>query len=248
MYKRQVYIFKLKISSENRYDEVNEKDSYTTIVKFRMPKSIRQQIRNIRSNTSQMVYGRLIRFEEGIYIGTDREIREVKPIVEKADREIRNIPEKTIELLKEKIAEEKDSKKIFSMKKEIEEIEKNKEKIREELFVRLRLLPLDEQAIQKGELYTAMVHAIYTKLIESTLKRLKQIKSPQLSDRSIETMNKLLDKIAALNFLEDEEVQRKIEVLRKKIFNEDLIQLREELQRELESLKRKETMFAYLEI
>lgn len=209
-----VYIIKLKISSEHRQENTEEKDDKTVQITYKFPKKVRDKIRNIRVNTHQRVYSYLIRFEEGIYIGTEEHIKAVKPIVEEADQQLKEI--------------------------------------HEELGAKLKLLPLDQNEIMKGEYYAEVVYAIYTKVIEDFLKRISKLKvdnKGNLSEKAIEGINRLLDSLHEINFLNDSMVAQRIEELRENVLKHDINTLKEELSRELKEIeKKRESMFAFLEI
>ena len=123
-----LFLVKPCITSENRQKGIEEEDEYTIKIYYKFDRKTRDKIRKIRQNTRYIVLDRLVKFEEGIYIGTDEHIKRIMPAIRKADEELK--------------------------------------KIHPSLGASLKLFPLDENKIKKGQIYQEFVFALYQKIME----------------------------------------------------------------------------------
>ncbi len=251
-----VYIIKLRIPSENRTSGYEDIDHYTAKIRYTLPAPLRQRLAALRSKHSQKFKTLVVKFEEGIYIGTDEHLENVLKLKEEIDRDLQNLVDDTLKDLEKKIEQiendeklpaEKKIEKIRQIREMMREVE-NSRKIVKDFRATVKSLPLDDQKIKEGEYYAAVMYAIYTTIIENVLRRISKIRKKRLKDEEKQRIINMLEKLKELNFLNDKRVNERIEQLKRQIHG-DIEWLKEALNRELEELeRRRSSMFAYIEV
>lgn len=253
-----IYIIKLRIPSENRTQGYEDLDHYTAKIRYSLPAPLRQKLASLRSGYSQKFKELVVKFEDGIYIGTDEHLQNVLRLKEEIDSKLKTLVDDTLGDLQKKIekiendpklTDDKKTEKIKKIKEMMEEVEKSRKTIESEKFrATVKSLPLNDEQIRRGEYYAAVAYAIYTTIIEHVLRRISKIQKKKLGDSEKERILDMLDRIQSLNFLDDEMVNRRIEELKRQIHG-NIEWLKDMLTRELEELeKRRSSMFAYIEV
>mgnify|MGYP001488261784 CR=1 FL=1 len=99
-------------------------------------------------------------------------------------------------------------------------------------------IPLDLEAAKKGQLYDHIMASIKYNVYKTVFERLSKVlaRNKAITHKSKEALLRLCDNLKVLNVLDDREIDTKIEQIRTEIQTEVLEPLRDNLEKEIESL------------
>ena len=100
------------------------------------------------------------------------------------------------------------------IEEKIQETDQKLKQIDPSLSASVIMIPVDEEAIKKGKLHKKLCYAIIHKIVSEMERKVFKLKSDVFSERSIESLNKMLDDCSMLNFMDADDVTREIESLR----------------------------------
>lgn len=105
-------------------------------------------------------------------------------------------------------------------------------------------MPLDMEAIKRGEMYQQIIQAIYSRIFGSTVEKLENLakskKRSGLTERSVEALLKLVNSMRTLNVLADTNVTSKLNRISDLIQQNQIDELQKELQAEIHEMSKKE--------
>jgi hypothetical protein len=101
-------------------------------------------------------------------------------------------------------------------------------------------IPLNIHEVRRGELYGQVIAAIRFRILSEVIERIED-KVGQLPKQSLEAMKNLIERMRAVNVLNDPEVDKKLNEIRDKILSQDVETLRKDLEQELTMTKQRMT-------
>ncbi|VVB59096.1 Uncharacterised protein [uncultured archaeon] len=102
-------------------------------------------------------------------------------------------------------------------------------------------IPLDMDAIKRGEMYQQIINAIYSRIFGSIVEKLEAVAKSKvrnnLTERSQEAFIKLVDSMRAINILGDDAVIAKLNRIADLIRNNEIENLQKELSAEIKTIQ-----------
>jgi len=196
------------------------------VLLFRMSSSERvAETKMIDDNTKEIVYA----FPRSVRMKIERVRNKYR----------REFEERTVNFYGLRLADEDT---IPEAKEIVKNADKELKEIDPTLSATLLKVPISEQAIEEGELYSKILYAIQYQVVHAIFNRVKDLKSDELRKNSKESIREMLDKMRRLNILRDERIDTLIDRIEKMLdmkVQEMRNQILEELQyieRELEAI------------
>jgi len=135
-----------------------------------------------------------------------------------------------------------DDRKVEEIRKIVSEADRELREIDASLSARYILVPVSEEAIEKGELYTKILYAIQYQICKEVFQRVKDLKSDTPRKVTKESIRDMLERMRELNILGDEKIDRLIDSISKMLdmrteeIKRAILEELEWLERELELL------------
>ena len=135
-----------------------------------------------------------------------------------------------------------DDRKVEEIRKIVSEADRELREIDPSLSARYILVPVSEEAIEKGELYTKILYAIQYQICKEVFQRVKDLKSDTPRKVTKESIRDMLERMRELNILGDERIDRLIDGISRMLdmrteeIKKAILEELEWLERELESL------------
>jgi hypothetical protein len=100
------------------------------------------------------------------------------------------------------------------IEKSIQETDVELKEIDKTLAAKVIMIPLDEEQIKQGELVEKLCYALIYKAVTDLAVRVVRLKSDEFSDRSLQSLNAVLDDCENLNFLDNKNISQELNNLR----------------------------------
>ncbi len=113
-------------------------------------------------------------------------------------------------------------------------------KIDRSLKAKVEFMPLDMNESSKGEMYQKVLNAIKSRVFDEVIKKVEQVAKDNqgnLTDRSQKALLNMVDRLNAINILNDQDISRKLEKVKQKILTKEIETIREEFTREITAMK-----------
>ena len=114
----------------------------------------------------------------------------------------------------------------------------------------LMFIALDMTEATKGEMYQKILNAIEFQILSDLAEKLEKVaktKTGQLPERSQKAMLSMIDKLKAINVMNDANIEKKLQDIKEKIENNDLEALKNGFTKELEGLNQRGTYLQFKE-
>jgi len=237
--KDTLYIVKLIMSSQNKIDHTDRIDEYTQETTFKWNEEIRQAIGAARMSIRTGVYAGTVDFVS-LRIASAEQL----PRIERA-----------IEDGKQKLAEIAATNRCTSCKWKGKEnpcpecgspVRSPPPELAHQLKIDTLLIPLDAEAMRKGEMYRRIIDSIMYQVYKEIADRIARVMehSEALPAQSKKGILDALKKMEVMNVLDDPEVDAKIAGIRAQVEADAILPLRAQLDQDLKLLT---SRWAYLE-
>jgi len=135
-----------------------------------------------------------------------------------------------------------DDRKVEEIRRIVSEADRELKEIDASLSARFVLVPVSEEAIERGELYAKILYAIQYQILKEVFQRVKDLKSDTPRKVTKESIRDMLERMRELNILHDESIDRLIDNVSKMLdmkteeIKRAILEELEWLERELELL------------
>lgn len=126
--------------------------------------------------------------------------------------------------------------KIDEIKKIVEEANKEFAEIDSSLIAKFITLPVSNEAIEKGELYSKIVYAIQYQIAKEVFNRIKDLKSDTPREVTKESIREMLESMKGINIVNDRRIDQWIDQITK-MLDRRTEEIRKNIMEELEYLE-----------
>lgn len=227
----RIYIVKTQFSSENIIESSEEVSKKKTMYTYRFQKPERDAIKRVRMRYCAPIYSHTVDYI-GLHICEEAQIKKINDAIIEADKAYKLIRDVCITSY-------------------IEECEvagtpitrDMAERAIPELGAKVRFIEIALSDSSKGGLYKEIVDAIYYQIynvmfarIDRMLQR-SQKTGKELNARSRTALENLTDSLRSLNIMRSDEIDLKLDDLRKQVLENDIRQVSDALKEELDAGK-----------
>jgi len=128
---------------------------------------------------------------------------------------------------------------IWGLEKVAAKADAEMREIDEPLYARFAMAPLNMDEVKAGDLYATVLSAIRYNIFKKVFDRVTEIiqKNKSVTDATRGSLFRLFDQLRNLNVLDDEEINKQIESIRKQVEATKLEDIAKDMQREIDALE-----------